>query len=69
MQVTVGAIEACIGDVEYALRLMQKAAVARQARVAGQTPGGLLLCRTVRDKDMAAASQSSGTVSEVSKVQ
>lgn len=60
---TVKTIEACIDDVEYALRLLQKAAVARQARVAGQKPGGL--CRAVRNEGVGGASQSSGTVSEV----
>ncbi|CAN0273333.1 unnamed protein product, partial [Scytosiphon promiscuus] len=37
-EVTVGAVQACIVDVEYALRLLQKAAQARQARVSAQTP-------------------------------
>lgn len=63
-QVTVGAIEACIDDVEYALRLMHKASLARQARVAAQTPEGL--SSSFRHGGGAGCSQSDGTVSEAS---
>ncbi|CAM9831866.1 unnamed protein product, partial [Ectocarpus sp. 8 AP-2014] len=65
--VTVGTVQACIGDVEYALRLLQKAALARQARVSAQTPEGMrsLLSRS-GGRGGAEESQSSGTVSEAS---
>ncbi|CAM9230899.1 unnamed protein product, partial [Ectocarpus sp. 13 AM-2016] len=65
--VTVGTVQACIGDVEYALRLLQKAALARQARVSAQTPEGMrsLLSRG-GGRGGAGESQSSGTVSEAS---
>lgn len=53
-------MQACVDDVEYALRLMQKAAVARQARVSVQTPEGLRSFLRAGGDD----SQSSGTVSE-----
>lgn len=59
-KVTIGAVQACVDDVEYALRLMQKAAVARQARVSVQTPEGLRSFLRAGGGD----SQSSGTVSE-----
>ena len=65
-QVIVGAIEACIDDVEYALRLMHKASLARQARVGAQTPEGLL--NSFRHGGGAGCSQSDGTVSEASAV-
>eukprot|EP00903_Cladosiphon_okamuranus_P008699 g8335.t1 len=60
IEVTIGAVQACVDDVEYALRLMQKAAVARQARVSVQTPEGLRSFLRAAGDD----SQSSGTVSE-----
>lgn len=63
LQVTVGAVQACVDDVEYALRLMQKAALARQARDSAQTPEGLRSSGGLRGA--AGDSQSSGTVSEV----
>ncbi|CAB1119943.1 unnamed protein product [Ectocarpus sp. CCAP 1310/34] len=65
--VTVGTVQACIGDVEYALRLLQKAALARQARVSAQTPEGMrsLLSRG-GGRGGAGESQSSGTASEAS---
>lgn len=59
-KVTIGAVQTCVDDVEYALRLMQKAAVARQARVSVQTPEGLRSSLRTGGED----SQSSGTVSE-----
>lgn len=60
-------MQACIGNVEYALRLLQKAALARQARVSAQTPEGMrsLLSRG-GGRGGAGESQSSGTVSEAS---
>lgn len=65
VQVAVGAIETCIEDAEYALRLIQKASLARQARVAAQTPEGVL--SAFRNGGGAAGlSQSSGTASEAS---
>lgn len=64
LQVTVGAVQACVDDVEYALRLMQKAALARQARDSAQTPEGLRSSGGLRG-GAAVDSQSSGTVSEV----
>eukprot|EP00752_Nemacystus_decipiens_P005128 g4653.t1 len=56
-EVTIGAVQACVDDVEYALRLMQKAAVARQARVSVQAPEGLRSFLRTGGGD----SQSSGT--------
>ncbi|CAM9185939.1 unnamed protein product, partial [Ectocarpus sp. 6 AP-2014] len=60
--VAVGTVQACVGDVEYALRLLQKAALARQARVSAQTPEGMrsLLSRG-GGRGGAGESQSSGT--------
>lgn len=63
-QVTVGAIETCIDDVEYALRLMHKASLARQTRAAAQTPEGL--SSSFRHWSGPGCSQSDGTVSEAS---
>ncbi|CAM9336242.1 unnamed protein product, partial [Ectocarpus sp. 12 AP-2014] len=63
--VTVGTVQACIGDVEYALRLLQKAALARQARVSAQTSEGIRsLLSSGGGRVGAGESQSSGTVSE-----
>lgn len=51
-------------DIEYALRLMHKSALARQARVAAQTPEGLE--QSFRHGGGAGSQQSDGTVSEAS---
>lgn len=56
-------MESCIEESEYALRLLQKAAVARQARKAAQTPEGLSL-GAAGARGMGA--RPSGTLSEVS---
>ncbi|CAM9603184.1 unnamed protein product, partial [Discosporangium mesarthrocarpum] len=45
VEVTLGALESCMEEVEYALRLMQKVAVAAQARAATELPRVLLGCR------------------------
>lgn len=58
-------MERCIEDLEYALRLLDKAAIARQARDASQRLRGLSRLAGGR---RAPDSQSSGTVSEVKKL-
>lgn len=56
-QLTITAMEECTEELEYAVRLLQKAAAARQARVAAQTPEGAV--------SAGGDVQSSGTISEV----